>query len=114
MERDDAGNDDIEDSAEQELLRSPVCVEMPSVSLETQEIFFRNISDSLSVGFLELTFTITHVMVDSTRYASVLLINQLNLFLPSSVWNDVPCVSLRTVQELCCPCINESSEIKYF
>ena len=80
VEREDAGNDDIEDSAEQELLRGPVRVEMPSVSLETQEIFLRNISDTLSVRFLELAFTITRVMVDSTHYVSVLLINQRNLF----------------------------------
>ena len=68
MEREEAGNDDIEDSAEQELLRSSVRVEMPSVSPETQEAFLRNISDNLSVRFLELAFTMTHAMVDSTRY----------------------------------------------
>ena len=39
VDREDAGNDDIEDSAEQELLRSPVRFEMPSVSIETQEKF---------------------------------------------------------------------------
>ena len=39
MDREDVGNDDIEDSAEQELLRSPVRFEMPSVSTETQETF---------------------------------------------------------------------------
>ena len=80
VEREDAGNDDIEDSAEQKLLCCAVCVEMPSVSLEMQEIFLRNISDTLSVHFLELMFTITRAMVDSTRYVSVLLINQRNLF----------------------------------
>ena len=80
VEREEAGNDDIEDSAEQELFRSSVRVEMPSVSLETQEAFLRNISDNLSVRFLELAFTMTRAMVDSTRYVSVLLINQRNLF----------------------------------
>ena len=80
VDREEAGNDDIEDSAEQELLRSPVRVEMPNVSTETQEIFLRNISDNLSVRFLELAFTMTCAMVDSTRYVSVLMINQRNLF----------------------------------
>ena len=76
VDREDVGNDDIEDSAEQELLRSPVRFEMPSVSIETQETFLRNILDNLSVRFLELTFTMTRAMVDSTRYVSVLMINQ--------------------------------------
>lgn len=80
VDREEVGNDDIEDSAEQELLRSPVRVEMPNVSTETQEIFLRNISDNLSVRFLELAFTMTCAMVDSTRYVSVLMINQRNLF----------------------------------
>ena len=68
VNREDVGNDDIEDSAEQELLRSPVRFEMPNVSIEMQETFLRNILDNLSVHFLELTFTMTHAMVDSTRY----------------------------------------------
>ena len=55
VDREDAGNDDIEDSAEQELLHSPVHFEMLSVSIEMQETLLRNILDNLSVHFLELT-----------------------------------------------------------
>ena len=118
LDREDvAGNDDVEDSAEdsaqQELLHNSTCVETPSVPLETQEIFLRSISDNLSVRFLELSFTMTRGMLDGTRCVSVLLINQRNLlYHPSFGMTSRVQISLQ--YRSCCSCTNESLEVWFF